>query len=122
MQSSNVFALTVVFGLLMGALFSALLSTPPSTTFCSPPGPLLARGGWWSGRDMLDAAGLTYDVDYTRCGYVSTMSKFMSVVPSEAERVKQLLEAAAPEAGNYYNFRVPITASAELGNSWADVH
>ena len=30
--------------------------------------------------------------------------------------------AAAPEAGNYYNFRVPITASAEHGENWAATH
>jgi DNA polymerase I-like protein with 3'-5' exonuclease and polymerase domains len=70
---------------------------------------------------MLDAAGLTYDVDYTRCAYVHDEVQ-LSVIPAEVDRVKQLLEAAAPEAGRYYNFRVPITAAADHGSSWQETH
>jgi len=73
------------------------------------------------GQQLLDAAGLTYDVDYTRCAYVHDEVQ-LSVVPDEVDRVKQLLEAAAPEAGVYYNFRVPIAASADHGNNWAATH
>ena len=73
------------------------------------------------GQDMLDAAGLTYNVDYTRCAYVHDEVQ-LSVVPTEVDRVKALLEAAAPEAGRYYNFRVPITAVADHGASWQDTH
>ena len=73
------------------------------------------------GQNMLDAAGLTYDVDYTRCAYVHDEVQ-LSVVPAEVDRVKQLLEAAAPEAGRYYNFRVPITAAADHGENWASTH
>ena len=73
------------------------------------------------GQDMLDAAGLTYDVDYTRCAYVHDEVQ-LSVVPAEVDRVKALLEAAAPEAGRYYNFRVPITAAADHGENWASTH
>ena len=73
------------------------------------------------GQDMLDAAGLTYDTDYTRCAYVHDEVQ-LSVVPSEVDRVKALLEAAAPEAGRYYNFRVPITAAADHGENWASTH
>jgi DNA polymerase-1 len=73
------------------------------------------------GQQMLDEAGLTYDSDYTRCAYVHDEVQ-LSVVPSEVDRVKHLLEAAAPKAGNYYNFRVPITAAADHGNNWAATH
>ena len=72
-------------------------------------------------QDMLDAAGLTYNIDYTRCAYVHDEQQ-LSVIPAEVDRVKQLLEAAAPEAGRYYNFRVPITAAADHGDSWAATH
>ena len=72
-------------------------------------------------QDMLDAAGLTYNIDYTRCAYVHDEQQ-LSVIPAEVDRVKQLLEAAAPEAGRYYNFRVPITAAADHGDSWASTH
>ena len=72
---------------------------------------------------MLDAAGLTYDVDYTRCAYVHDEVQ-LSVIPAEVDRVKSILVAAAPlttEAGRYYNFRVPITAAADHGtkDNWA---
>ena len=73
------------------------------------------------GQQMLDEAGLTYDVDYTRCAYVHDEVQ-MSVVPAEVDRMKMLLEAAAPEAGKYYNLRVPIGACADHGNNWAATH
>ena len=73
------------------------------------------------GQQMIDSAGLTYDVDYTRCAYVHDEVQ-MSVVPAEVDRMKMLLEAAAPEAGKYYNLRVPIGACADHGSSWQETH
>jgi DNA polymerase I-like protein with 3'-5' exonuclease and polymerase domains len=84
-------------------------------------GAILSKRWVVVGQDMLDTAGLTYDVDYTRCAYVHDEVQ-LSVVPPEVDRVKSLLEAAAPVAGEYYNFRVPITASADHGNSWQETH
>ena len=72
-------------------------------------------------QDMFDSAGLTYNVDYTRCAYVHDEQQ-LSVVPPEVDRIKLLLENSAPEAGRYYNFRVPITASADHGDTWASTH
>ena len=46
----------------------------------------------------------------------------LSVVPQEVDRVKELLENAAPMAGDYYRFRVRITASADSGPNWAATH
>jgi DNA polymerase I-like protein with 3'-5' exonuclease and polymerase domains len=73
------------------------------------------------GQQMIDHAGLTYDRDYTRCAYVHDEVQ-MSVVPAEVDRMKMLLEAAAPEAGKYYNLRVPIGAAADHGDNWAATH
>ena len=73
------------------------------------------------GQELLDETGLTYDRDYTRCAYVHDEVQ-LSVVPQEVDRVKQLLENAAPLAGKYYDFRVPITASADSGSNWAATH
>ena len=84
-------------------------------------GAILSKRWVVVGQEMLDAAGLTYDVDYTRCAYVHD-EVVLSVVPAEAEHVKELIEQAAPLAGKYYNFRVPITASGGLGQHWHDVH
>ena len=72
-------------------------------------------------QELLDAEGFTYDKDYTRCAYVHDELQF-SVIPQEAERVKQLLIQAAPLAGQYYKFKVPITAAGEIGDSWAATH
>ena len=72
-------------------------------------------------QEMFDSAGLTYNIDYTRCAYVHDEQQ-LSVVPQEVDRVKLLLENSAPEAGHYYNFRVPITASADHGDTWAATH
>ena len=70
---------------------------------------------------MIDSAGLTYNKDYTRCAYVHDEQQF-SVIPSEADRLARILVEAAPIAGKYYNFKVPITATSDKGLTWADTH
>ena len=84
-------------------------------------GAVLSKRWLVIGQELIDAAGLTYNVDYTRCAYVHDEQQ-LSVVPQEVDRVKMLLENSAPEAGRYYNFRVPITASADHGEDWASTH
>ena len=84
-------------------------------------GAILSKRWVTVGQQLMDDAGLTYDVDYTRCAYVHDEVQ-LSVVPSEVERVKQLLEEAAPIAGEYYKFKLPLTASADSGKTWADTH
>lgn len=69
----------------------------------------------------LDDAGLTYNIDYTRCAYVHDEQQ-LSVLPVEADRVASLLVEAAPKAGEYYKFRVPITAASSIGDNWASTH
>ena len=73
------------------------------------------------GQELLDSAGLSYDRDYTRCAYVHDEVQ-LSVSPAAAEQVSDLLVEAAPLAGQYYGFRVPITASASIGKDWASTH
>ena len=72
-------------------------------------------------QDMIDNVGLTYNVDYTRCAYVHDEQQF-SVVPSEALQVQGICVAAAPKAGEYYNFKVPIAAASMSGENWAKTH
>ena len=84
-------------------------------------GAILSKRWVVVGQELLDQAGLTYNVDYTRCAYVHDEVQ-LSVVPQEVDRVKQLLENAAPVAGQHYRFRVPITAAADSGASWQDTH
>ena len=84
-------------------------------------GAILSKRWVVIGQQLLDDAGLTYDTDYTRCAYVHDEVQ-LSVVPAEVDRVKQLLEDAAPLAGQHYRFRVPIAASADSGSNWAATH
>ena len=84
-------------------------------------GAILSKRWCVIGQQLLDDAGLTYNVDYTRCAYVHDEQQF-SVVPSEAERVAQLIVQAAPMAGEYYKFKVPITAASDIGANWAATH
>ncbi len=84
-------------------------------------GAILSKRWVVVGQQLLDEAGLTYNVDYTRCAYVHDEVQ-MSVVPAEADHVAKLLEQAAPIAGEYYQFKLPLTASAGQGHTWADTH
>ena len=84
-------------------------------------GAILSKRWCVIGQDLLDDAGLAYDHDYTRCAYVHDEVQ-LSVIPAEVDRVKTLLVEAAPMAGKYYNFRVPITAAADNGDNWAATH
>jgi len=84
-------------------------------------GAILSKRWVVVGQDLLDQAGLTYNRDYTRCAYIHDECQ-LSVVPSEADHVAELLVKAAPIAGQYYKFRVPITAAAGTGKSWEDTH
>mgnify|MGYP001456564094 CR=1 FL=1 len=84
-------------------------------------GAILSKRWCVIGQDLLDEAGLTYNTDYTRCASVHDEQQ-LSVVPSETERVSRILEDAAVKAGEYYQFRVAITASSCVGNSWKETH
>ncbi len=84
-------------------------------------GAILSKRWCVISQDMIEEAGLTYNRDYTRCAYVHDEQQF-SVIPSEADRLARILVEAAPAAGKYYNFKVPITASSDQGVTWADTH
>jgi len=84
-------------------------------------GAILSKRWCVIGNHFLTDSGLTYNVDYTRCAYVHDEQQF-SVVPSEAQRVADLIVQAAPMAGQYYNFKVPITAASDVGKTWSDTH
>ena len=84
-------------------------------------GAILSKQWCIQTQNMLDEKGLVYDHDYTRCAYVHDEQQF-SVLPKEVERVKQILVDAAPKAGQYYDLRVPLSASASSGANWAETH
>jgi len=84
-------------------------------------GAILSKRWVVIGQQDLDDAGFTYDRDYTRCVYCHDECQ-LSVIPQEADRVARILQEAAPKAGQYYNFKVPITASTGQGSTWAETH
>ena len=88
---------------------------------CQSAGAILSKRWVVIGQELLDAEGLEYDRDYTRCAYVHDEVQ-LSVVPSLAEKIRRILESAASLAGEYYHFRVPITASGNVGENWAETH
>ena len=62
-----------------------------------------------------------YGKDFTFCAYVHDEIQ-ISADPAIAEDIKQIVENAAITAGEFYNSRVPITASGSIGNTWGDTH
>ena len=84
-------------------------------------GAILSKRWLVISQDMIEDAGLTYNIDYTRCAYVHDEQQ-LSVVPSEADRVARILVEAAPRAGEYYGFKVPIAAASSIGSNWAATH
>jgi DNA polymerase-1 len=88
---------------------------------CQSAGAIISKRWVVISQQMIDECGLVYGTDYTRCAYVHDEQQ-LSVVPSETERVSRILEEAAVKAGDYYQFRVAITASSCVGNSWKETH
>lgn len=88
---------------------------------CQSAGAIISKRWVVISQQLIDECGLVYGTDYTRCAYVHDEQQ-LSVVPSETERVSRILEEAAVKAGEYYQFRVAITASSCVGNSWKETH
>ena len=88
---------------------------------CQSAGAILSKKWLVISHQMMEECGLVYGKDYTRCAYVHDEQQ-LSVVPSETDRVSKILEDAAVKAGEYYNFRVPITAESKVGACWKDTH
>lgn len=84
-------------------------------------GAILSKAWLIQTQNLLDSNGLVYGHDYTRCAYIHDEQQ-LSVLPQEVDRVKKIMEDAAPLAGQYYKFRVPITASSSSGPNWAETH
>ena len=88
---------------------------------CQSAGAIISKRWCVIAQTLLDQAGLNYGTDYSRCAYVHDEVQ-LSVAPPLAEQVQQLLIDAAPQAGDYYKFRVPIAASGSIGNNWSETH
>ena len=62
-----------------------------------------------------------YGTDFTFCAYVHDEIQ-TSCRPEIAQDVINIIEAAANKAGDFYNFRVPITAAGDQGPNWGATH
>ena len=88
---------------------------------CQSAGAILSKRWVVIGQELLDREGLIYGEHYKRCAYVHDEVQ-LSVKEGYEQLVSEILVEAAPKAGAYYGFRVPITASAQSGASWAETH
>ena len=61
------------------------------------------------------------DVRHERYAFVHD-EQVLGAPPSSADQVADICKLSALEAGEYYNLRLPITADANIGNNWAEVH
>lgn len=59
--------------------------------------------------------------DYFQCAYVHDEIQ-LSVRPVIAQRIIDIAEASAIKAGNFYDFRVQITAAGDQGANWSATH
>jgi len=46
----------------------------------------------------------------------------VAVREEHAEQAAEIMEAAAPLAGEYFNFKCPVTAESKIGDNWAQTH
>ena len=88
---------------------------------CQSAGAVISKRWCVISSELLDAEGLIYGEHYSRCAYVHDEQQ-LSVAPGYEQIVSDILIEAAPKAGDYYKFRVPITASADVGKTWAETH
>ena len=72
-------------------------------------------------QQLLETADYVYGNDYRRLAYVHDEQQ-LSVRPELVDPISLILTESAKAAGQYYDFRVPITASACSGDSWAATH
>ena len=121
MQSSNASALTGASKDLDGRPIMCD-SEHKGLNFClQSSGAILSKRWVVIAQQLLDAAGYAYGDDYRRLAYVHDEQQ-LSVRPELVEPISLILTESAKAAGQYYNFRVPITASACSGDSWAATH
>lgn len=69
------------------------------------------------------ACGLKYgyDGDWTLLGYIHDEVQ-VAVREDLAEEFGQLVVRSAAKAGEFFNFKIPIGATAKIGNNWAECH
>ena len=61
------------------------------------------------------------NVEHERYAFVHD-EQVLGAPPSSADEVARTCKHSALEAGEYYKLRLPITADANIGTNWAEVH
>ncbi len=62
-----------------------------------------------------------YEKDYFNCAYVHDETQ-ISCRPEIADDIIKIVEDSAIKAGDFYNFRVQITAAGDKGMTWSETH
>jgi DNA polymerase I-like protein with 3'-5' exonuclease and polymerase domains len=61
------------------------------------------------------------DAEYAMCSWSHDETQ-IAVREDLADRAAELMENAAPMAGEYFNFQCPVAAESKVGMSWAETH
>lgn len=61
------------------------------------------------------------DAEYAFCSWSHDEIQ-VAVREDLAERAAEIMEAAAPMAGEHFNFHCPVAAEAQIGMNWAETH
>jgi hypothetical protein len=86
-------------------------------------GALIAKKWCLLTDDMFYDEGWEHNIngDYAFCSW--SHDEIQVAVRDElAERAAEIMEAAAPLAGEHFKFKCPVAAEAKIGNTWADTH
>jgi DNA polymerase I-like protein with 3'-5' exonuclease and polymerase domains len=62
-----------------------------------------------------------YGIEHARYAFVHD-EQVLGAPPSSADQVAGVCKLSALEAGEFYKIRLPITADANIGTNWSEVH
>jgi DNA polymerase I len=63
-----------------------------------------------------------FDGDYAFCAWVHDEVQIACRTEEHAEIVAEVCKEAAVEAGEFFQFRIPIAGEAKVGKTWAETH
>jgi len=98
------------------ALYSAL------NTLLQGAGAVIMKKGIVIADDLIRAEGLTPVIDYTQVLFVHDEYQFECRNKEIAEIVARCAEDSIRLAGEYFNFRCPLSGSADIGKNWSETH
>ena len=86
-------------------------------------GALIAKKWCLLTDDLFYDEGWTHstEAEYAFCSWSHDEIQ-VAVREEYAEQAAEMMEAAAPMAGDYFNFKCPVAAQSKIGDNWAQTH